>query len=152
MAARYCRRAGIESAVDIGCGKGFLVERLISYGIKARGFDVSSYALSFAAELPCELLSATEVDFKENEAVILLGVLMYLSYEELSFFLKRVVEARPKFLVISVFSSEMKERSPDINRKILENRAWWSERLGQAGLRPVACNRSFSVWVPVGNT
>ena len=49
----FCVANQVTSAVDVGCAKGFLVAELLGAGIDAAGYDVSAYALSFAAGLPC---------------------------------------------------------------------------------------------------
>ncbi len=149
IAARYCRRIDAKSVLDIGCGKGFLVEKLLSYGIEAKGCDVSSYALSFAAHLPCNLRSATEVPIDNQQVIVILGVLMYLTHDELNRFLRRLFIAEPDLIIVSVFSNESKERMTDINRKINESKSWWKAKFQSESFQFVSCGRSFSVVSPV---
>lgn len=79
-----------KSVLDIGCGDGFLLKKLLekNKNIKALGVDISPMAVEKAKEngIDCMLLDITErLPFEDNsfESVILLDVLEHMFQPEL---------------------------------------------------------------------
>lgn len=94
--ASICNREHVHTALDIGCAKGFLVEFLISRGIDAVGYDISNYALSFARLLPCFQHDIRNGVPRRGDAIIALGVLIYLRPDELPNVLAKIRSATDK--------------------------------------------------------
>jgi len=131
--AHYCRQQRVCSAIDIGCAKGFLVEALLANGINAVGYDVSEYALSFAEDLPCykhDVRCGLPIN---AETVIALGVLMYLSEEEVTGVLGKIWEATDKIFLFSCHYEGTKQVIPDPLRSITKPRDWWLNTIEHAG-------------------
>jgi predicted TPR repeat methyltransferase len=130
---RLCVAREVRSAIDIGCAKGFLVEALLDQGIAARGFDVSEYALSFAGSLPCSRGDIREGISGCADAVIALGVLMYLTEDELPFALNEIARAAHKLFVFSSYYEGDRQLIPDPLRRITRSRAWWRAAIEAVG-------------------
>jgi SAM-dependent methyltransferase len=148
--ADYCVAAGVRSAVDVGCAKGFLVRELIAAGIDAHGFDVSDYALSFATELPCARGDIRDGLPLHAEAVIVLGVLQYLTEVELQRALSAIHAASHRLLLITCHYAESRQVVPDPLRVLTRPRQWWRERVSAAGFHFREQREFFEVFEKVG--
>lgn len=132
-AREFCVDHHIASAIDVGCAKGFLVAELIGAGIEAIGYDVSGYALSFAADLPCYRADLRTGIPSYADAVFALGVLVYLAETELPQSLGYLRQAAGRFLLVSNYYHGDDQKVPDPFRRITRPYAWWRSRLAEAG-------------------
>lgn len=66
MAMGLQKKFSASNILDIGCGKGFLVEAFERQGLKAYGMDISKYALSKSKATNLILGSAESLPFKDN--------------------------------------------------------------------------------------
>lgn len=146
-AADYCVTADVHSVIDLGCGKGFLVEALLTRGIQARGYDVSDYALSFASGLPCHKHDIAHGVPGSADAVVALGVLMYLSRDILKNVLRDIECAALKTFLFSGHYEKDVQMFPDNLRQITESGGWWHEQIRQAGFEHAESKRFFDVFV-----
>lgn len=96
-----------KSVIDIGCGDGFLLKKLLekNKNIKALGVDISPVAVEKAKEngVECRLLDITErLPFEDNsfESVILLDVLEHMLQPEPV--LREAVRVAGEYVYISV--------------------------------------------------
>ncbi|MGH3168758.1 MAG: hypothetical protein ACRDN0_23115 [Trebonia sp.] len=135
VARDFCETHHVSTAVDVGCAKGFLVEELLGVGIDAVGFDVSSYALSFASGLPCYLADLRDGLRHAAEAVFALGVLLYLDEAELPRVLADLQRHATRFLLFSSYYEGEEQDIPDPLRRITRPHEWWRARLTDAGFR-----------------
>ncbi|QQF02440.1 class I SAM-dependent methyltransferase [Sinorhizobium meliloti] len=130
-----CLRRGVETALDIGCGKGFLVQRLLRAGVDAKGMDVSDYALSFARGLPCEKSDVRDGVVGQFDAVIALGVLIYVPEDEITGILENIRRSTKRIFLFDAHYAESTLRVPDPHRTITRPLAWWLETIEQAAFR-----------------
>jgi SAM-dependent methyltransferase len=134
IAAReFCLAHRVKSAVDIGCAKGFLVAELLGAGIDAAGYDVSSYALSFANGLPCYQADVRDGVLRTAEAVFALGVLLYLDETELPGVLADLHRHATRFLLFSSYYEGDEQDIPDPLRRITRPHEWWRAVLATTG-------------------
>lgn len=134
VAAReFCLANRVKSAVDIGCAKGFLVAELLGAGIDAAGYDVSSYALSFANGLPCYLADVRDGVPRTAEAVFALGVLLYLDETELPGVLADLHRHATRFLLFSSYYEGDEQDIPDPLRRTTRPHEWWRVVLATTG-------------------
>lgn len=132
-ARQFCQDHEISTAVDLGCAKGYLVAELIAAGIDTVGYDVSSYALSFAAGLPCY-----QRDIRLGlphcvDAVFALGVLLYLDECELGAVLADLHLKTSRFLLISNYYATETQAIVDPLRRITRPKSWWRQAIEHAG-------------------
>lgn len=134
VAAReFCLANRVTSAVDVGCAKGFLVAELLSAGIDAVGYDVSSYALSFATGLPCYRADVRDGVPRAAEVIFALGVLLYLDEAELQGVLTDLRRHATRFLLFSSYYEGEEQDIPDPLRRITRPYEWWRAMLADAG-------------------
>ncbi len=143
-----CRSTQSQTAIDVGCAKGFLVEFLILQEIKAVGFDVSTYALSFTEALPCHHHDIRYGLPHSADAVIALGVLMYLEPEILLSVLSKIRRATRRVFLFSAHYRENRLRVPDPVRQITEWRTTWRETIESAGFRLTDQFGPLDVYLP----
>lgn len=134
-AREFCKDNNVVSAIDVGCAKGFLVAELLDAGVEAVGYDVSSYALSFAAGLPCYQADLRDGVPRSAEAIFALGVLLYLSEEELPAVLIDLRNSATRFLLVSGFYEGDEQDVPDPLRRITRTYEWWREAFADAGFK-----------------
>jgi predicted TPR repeat methyltransferase len=147
IAAReFCLANHVTSAVDVGCAKGFLVAELLSAGIGAVGYDVSSYALSFATGLPCYQADVRDGVPHTAEAVFALGVLLYLDEIELPGVLADLHRHATRFLLFSSYYEGDEQDIPDPLRRITRPYEWWRAVLADAGFNFSHRGECFDVY------
>ncbi len=148
--AQYCVENHVNSAIDVGCAKGFLVEELLSRGIEAEGFDISQYALSFASHLPCYRHDLRLGVIRPADAVIVLGVLQYLSSPaEVQTALTSIRRSTRKLLLLSCHYSESRQIVPDPLRMITRPRQWWRQMVETTGFLFTSDETSFDAFAAV---
>jgi hypothetical protein len=147
VAAReFCLANRVTSAVDVGCAKGFLVAELLTAGIDAVGYDVSSYALSFASGLPCYPADVRSGVPRTVEAIFALGVLLYLDEAELPGVLADLHGHATRFLLFSSYYQGDEQDIPDPLRRITRPYEWWRVMLAGAGFRFSHQGECFDVY------
>jgi SAM-dependent methyltransferase len=144
--ARFCREAGLASALDLGCAKGYLVEALLDAGISAVGYDVSHYALSFAKRLPCHYHDIREPIPDTADAVFALGVLQYFNEDELAGVLMNIGCATRHILLFSTYYAGQPQEVPDTLRRVTQSLAWWRETLTSAGFTFCSREKYFDIY------
>lgn len=145
-ARKFCQDNKVVSAVDVGCAKGFLVAELLDAGVDAVGYDVSTYALSFATGLPCYRADLRAGIPKKAEAIFALGVLVYLSEEELTTVLADLRNKATRFLLISGFYDGEEQEVPDPLRLITKTYEWWRATFAEAGFTFSSRGEWFDVY------
>ena len=144
--AVFCRARNILSAIDIGCAKGFLVRALRCYGIDAVGYDVSEYALSFTADLPCYQRSVTDDIPDCADAIICLGVLLYIDPELIPSVLESIYRATRRWFFFSSYYLGDDQPVPDPLRRTDATREWWRQVIGAAGFHLRSEEEYFDVY------
>jgi len=84
----------IKTLLDVGCGRGGFMKRMISDGVTCKGIDLSSVMVDEcrADGLDAECIDMTDVSGKYDAIVSIFDVLNFLDKEELEKFLNAVAE------------------------------------------------------------
>jgi len=84
----------VKTLLDVGCGRGGFMERMISDGVECKGVDLSSIMVSEckAKGLDAECIDAKEVSGKYDAIVSIFDVLNFMPKEELVTFLEAMAE------------------------------------------------------------
>jgi cyclopropane fatty-acyl-phospholipid synthase-like methyltransferase len=82
----------VKSLLDIGCGRGGFMQRMISDGVTCKGVDLSAVMVEECKEqgLDAECIDVSEVDGKFDAVVAIFDVLNFLNHDELLRFLDAV--------------------------------------------------------------
>ena len=85
---------GIKTLLDIGCGRGGFMKRMISDGVKCKGIDLSVVMVDECKEqgLDAECLGVGEIKGEYDAVVAIFDVLNFLNEAELLKFLDAVAE------------------------------------------------------------
>ncbi|MCW8894963.1 class I SAM-dependent methyltransferase [Sulfurimonas sp.] len=84
----------IKTLLDVGCGRGGFMQRMISDGVTCRGVDLSSVMVEECKQqgLDAECIDVSEVQGKYDAVVSIFDVLNFLNEEELVKFLDAVAQ------------------------------------------------------------
>lgn len=84
----------VKTLLDIGCGRGGFMQRMISDGVTCKGIDLSSVMVEDCKSqgLDAECIDISEVKGKYDAIVAIFDVLNFLNQEELLKFLDSVAE------------------------------------------------------------
>jgi cyclopropane fatty-acyl-phospholipid synthase-like methyltransferase len=84
----------VKTLLDVGCGRGGFMRRMISDGVKCKGVDLSSIMVEEckAQGLDAECIAAKDVDGKYDAIVSIFDVLNFMDKEELLEFLEAMAE------------------------------------------------------------
>jgi cyclopropane fatty-acyl-phospholipid synthase-like methyltransferase len=84
----------VKTLLDVGCGRGGFMRRMISDGVKCKGVDLSSIMIEEckAQGLDAECIAAKNVDGKYDAIVSIFDVLNFMDKEELLEFLEAIAE------------------------------------------------------------
>jgi SAM-dependent methyltransferase len=145
-ARAFCRAHGIRSALDLGCAKGFLVEALLEEGVRAVGYDVSRYALSFAAHLPCFEHDVRHGIPRVADAVFALGLLVYVDEPELAAVLASIRAATRRFFLFASYYAGDAQAVPDPWRRITRPHVWWKAAITGSGFTFSHRDHAFDVY------
>jgi len=82
----------VKSLLDIGCGRGGFMQRMISDGVTCKGVDLSAVMVEECKEqgLDAECIDVSEVDGRFDAVVAIFDVLNFLNHDELLLFLDAV--------------------------------------------------------------
>jgi len=84
----------VKTLLDVGCGRGGFMQRMISDGISCKGIDLSSVMVDEckAQGLDAECIDISDVDNKFDAIVSIFDVLNFMSKDELFEFLDSVAD------------------------------------------------------------
>jgi cyclopropane fatty-acyl-phospholipid synthase-like methyltransferase len=84
----------VKTLLDVGCGRGGFMRRMISDGVKCKGVDLSSIMVEECKTqgLDAECIAAKDVDGKYDAIVSIFDVLNFMDKEELLEFLEAMAE------------------------------------------------------------
>lgn len=82
----------IKTLLDVGCGRGGFMQRMISDGVTCKGIDLSSVMIDECKEqgLDAECIDVSDVNDKFDAVVAIFDVLNFLNHDELLLFLDAV--------------------------------------------------------------
>jgi len=84
----------VKTLLDVGCGRGGFMKRMISDGVKCKGVDLSSVMIDEckADSLDAECIDVADVDGKYDAIVSIFDVLNFMDSDSLVKFLNAVAE------------------------------------------------------------
>ncbi|WP_297442130.1 class I SAM-dependent methyltransferase [Sulfurimonas sp.] len=84
----------VKTLLDVGCGRGGFMQRMISDGVKCKGIDLSSLMVAEcqAQGLNAECVDVKDVDGKYDAIVSIFDVLNFMDKEALTSFLDAVAQ------------------------------------------------------------
>jgi cyclopropane fatty-acyl-phospholipid synthase-like methyltransferase len=84
----------VKSLLDIGCGRGGFMRRMMSDGVTCKGVDLSAVMIEECKEqgLDAQCIDVSEVDGKFDAVVAIFDVLNFLNHDELLRFLDAVAD------------------------------------------------------------
>jgi len=84
----------VKTLLDVGCGRGGFMTRMISDGVKCKGVDLSSVMVQecLNANLDAECIDAKDVDGKYDAIVSIFDVLNFMDKENLVEFLNSMAD------------------------------------------------------------
>ncbi len=84
----------VKTLLDVGCGRGGFMQRMISDGVKCKGVDLSQIMVDecLAQGLDAECIDARNVDGKYDAIVSIFDVLNFMDKETLVSFLNAIAE------------------------------------------------------------
>ncbi|MCD6318890.1 class I SAM-dependent methyltransferase [Candidatus Aerophobetes bacterium] len=124
-----------QRVLDVGCGKGFLVEALREISVNAYGIDISKYALTSSGLTYLVLGSAENLPFRDDsfDLVTALEVVEHLENPE-KFFIEAKRILKPKgVLFITTPSHRNKIAKQDPTHINIKSRAEWCKILQNLG-------------------
>jgi len=82
----------VKTLLDVGCGRGGFMQRMISDGVKCKGVDLSSFMIDECLEagLDAECIDVADVDGKYDAIVSIFDVLNFMDREALEKFLNAI--------------------------------------------------------------
>lgn len=84
----------VKTLLDVGCGRGGFMRRMISDGVECKGVDLSSVMVEecIAEGLNAECIDVSEVDGKYDAIVSIFDVLNFMTKDDLVLFLNAISE------------------------------------------------------------
>ncbi len=82
----------VKTLLDVGCGRGGFMQRMISDGVKCKGVDLSSFMIEECLEagLDAECVDVADVDGKYDAIVSIFDVLNFMDHDALVKFLDAI--------------------------------------------------------------
>lgn len=126
-----------KTALDVGCAKGFLVKALSELDIKARGIDISEYAIENAhpdVRRMVKLGDVTKLPYKDAEfdVVTCFDVMEHIPTKDATKALKEMLRVAKKHIVVRVVTEEV-EGDLDSTHETIHDKKWWEKKIKAAG-------------------
>jgi SAM-dependent methyltransferase len=138
-----------RTALDFGCGKGFIVKWLRRLGVDAKGIDISEYAV---AKTPEECKEHVTVDDMRSfnhapfDVVISLESMEHILPKDMDVTIKNLANLTNEWAIISTPAAATEERTTDSGHDIshvgLHTNDWWTDKFKEVGFEV----RSVSNW------
>ena len=82
----------VKTLLDVGCGRGGFMQRMVSDGVKCKGVDLSSFMIDECLEagLDAECIDVADVEGKYDAIVSIFDVLNFMDKEALEKFLNAI--------------------------------------------------------------
>ena len=123
------------SVLDIGCAKGYLVFEAEQIGLKAFGYDISTYAIQHAISRNCIVKDICHGIHKKFDVIVALGTLIYIEENKIDKVLKNIFDYAGNYFVFSAYFQGGKQNVKDKQRKITKTKLWWIRKIMKAGFR-----------------
>ncbi len=129
-------RLGAQRVLDVGCGRGWVVEALRAGGVDAWGVDPSPYLAGLSRIQPYHIrASADRLPFDAGafDVVLCTDVLAHIPEPFVERSLREMVRVCRGAFVAAVDCADPTKQGHTTMRP----RAWWVERLAEVGLEPM---------------
>lgn len=134
--AEYILSKKPESVIDVGCGGGYLVQKLRKYKVDAWGIDISSYCFENYAppEVKPYLVLGNIADMsmfrdKQFDMAVNFGVLEHLTPEDVEKACKEIVRISKRGIIAPCLSTELSANLPkerlDKTHCTMRDFYWW---------------------------
>lgn len=128
---------GYGSAIDIGCGEGYLIEELLSLDIDVVGMDISSVVVERAnARWKNRFFegSVLSIPFPDEHfnAVVSTDCLEHLAPEDVPAALREMYRVSSRYVFLQIATTPDRDGHWHLT---IEGRAWWEDRCFEAGFR-----------------
>ena len=119
---KYYNLKGVESILDVGCGKGFMLYDFLQFSknFSVKGVDISSYAIDNSKPEVKKFLSvgnAKKLNFDDNsfDFVISINTIHNLEGDDLNTSIKEIerVGKSNKFIIVDAYSNDQEKK--DLN-------------------------------------
>ena len=137
IATLIAETCGYGSAIDIGCGEGFLVGELLEKGIDAIGIDISSVVIERAnARWPGRFHSGSvlSLPFPEShfDVVVSTDCMEHLAPVDVPAALREMYRVTSRYVFLQIATTHDRDGHWHLT---VEDRAWWEARCFEAGFR-----------------
>ena len=135
-----------KKVIDIGCGKGFFVHAFEYYGIPARGYDISVFAISHPYELSKGKLYHMDSLLRQKKTadlVVCYDVLEHVPIEELDSFVKALISIGTKNFLFSICMAGDSNWDKDPTHVTKRTKEWWINFFTELGLIHVETPEDF---------
>ncbi|TXI22470.1 MAG: methyltransferase domain-containing protein [Nitrosomonas sp.] len=134
LAAETC---GFGSALDIGCGEGFLVAELLTLGIDAFGLDISPIVVARANSRWANRFSegsVLSIPFPDSsfDFVVSTDCLEHLAPPDVPVALREMYRVSSRYVFLQIATTQDRD---DHWHLTVEGREWWEARCVEAGFR-----------------
>ena len=137
IATLLAETCGYGSAIDIGCGEGFLVGELLTLGIDAFGLDASAVVVERAnSRLPGRFFvgSVLSMPFTDGsfDIVVSTDCMEHLASADVPVALREMHRISSRYVFLQIATTHDRDGHWHLT---VENRAWWEARCFEAGFR-----------------
>ncbi len=137
LASVLMETCGYGSAIDIGCGEGFLVAELLACGMDAVGLDISAVVVERANKrCPKRFFegSVLSIPFPEAhfDVVVSTDCMEHLAPSDVPLALREMYRVSSRYVFLQIATTHDRDNHWHLT---VEKRAWWEERCFEAGFR-----------------
>ncbi|MEK7203193.1 MAG: class I SAM-dependent methyltransferase [Patescibacteria group bacterium] len=131
--SKFINDLKIKTYFEIGCACGYLMEELMKYHIKVKGWDISEYIVNQASPKVKLFIEIKSIDNiislpdKFYDLVHISGVIGYISIDELDFYLAQIKRIAKKYVIIYAGTPEDAPEENNI-RGINQSDEWWKKQ------------------------
>jgi len=135
-ASRIAKAINAESVLDVGCGRGFVVNHLRHMGYDASGLEYGEAALkhSVCGSTFCDLTAGLPCADSAYGLVLCHGVLSHIPEDDVPFALSELFRVASGALWSNVLT---KKTPTQEHHKTFRPEEWWASRLKEAGFVPL---------------
>ena len=137
IAAMVAETCGHGTALDVGCGEGFLVAELLSLGIDASGIDISAVVVERAnSRWPDRFVEGSVLSLPFPDAsfdlVLSTDCMEHLLPDDVPSALREMHRVTSRYVFLQIATTHDRDGHWHLT---VENRAWWEARSLEAGFR-----------------
>ena len=137
LAETIAETCGKCTAIDVGCGEGFLVSEMLARGIDAVGMDVSGVVVKRAnTHCPGRFFqgSVLSMPFPDGgfDMVVSTGCMEHLAPSDIPVALREIYRVSSRYVFLQIATTQDRDGHWLLT---INDRAWWEARCFEAGFR-----------------